>query len=93
MGLMLGKIDETTMIIHDVFALPVEGTETRVNAHTQAYEYMSKFVNDKQHVHRLENAIGKFRGIFAICKKIAGNSVTRYSPQLIVCTLSWCLRE
>jgi len=58
MGLMLGKIDETTMIIHDVFALPVEGTETRVNAHTQAYEYMSKFVNDKQHVQRLENAIG-----------------------------------
>ena len=74
---MLGKIDETTMIIHDVFALPVEGTETRVNAHTQAYEYMSKFVNDKQHVHRLENAIGKFREIFAICIPGGNLSLTR----------------
>ena len=45
MGLMLGKIDPDdargpTMIVMDVFALPVEGTETRVNAQADAYEYM-----------------------------------------------------
>ena len=27
----------------DSFALPVEGTETRVNAQAQAYEYMTQY--------------------------------------------------
>ena len=45
MGLMLGKVEADTMIIHDSFALPVEGTETRVNASMQAYEYMSKYMS------------------------------------------------
>ena len=40
MGSIQGKVDGQTMIVMDVFALPVEGTETRVNAHEQAYEYM-----------------------------------------------------
>ena len=35
MGLLLGKVDGQTMIVMDSFALPVEGTETRVNAHVQ----------------------------------------------------------
>ena len=42
---MLGKVEADTMIIHDSFALPVEGTETRVNASMQAYEYMSKYMS------------------------------------------------
>jgi COP9 signalosome complex subunit 5 len=28
----------------DAFALPVEGTETRVNAQSQAYEYMTAYI-------------------------------------------------
>ncbi|KFM80396.1 COP9 signalosome complex subunit 5, partial [Stegodyphus mimosarum] len=32
MGMLIGKVDVTTMIVMDSFALPVEGTETRVNA-------------------------------------------------------------
>ena len=40
MGLMLGKVQGDAMIIQDSFALPVEGTETRVNATADAYEYM-----------------------------------------------------
>jgi len=32
MGLMLGRIERDTFIIIDSFALPVEGTETRVYA-------------------------------------------------------------
>ena len=44
MGLMLGKIDGPTMIVMDAFALPVEGTETRVNAQAAAYEYMSTYI-------------------------------------------------
>ncbi len=48
MGLLLGKIDGPTMIVMDVFALPVEGTETRVNAQTEAYEYMSTYIESSK---------------------------------------------
>ena len=44
MGLMLGKIDGPSMVVMDTFALPVEGTETRVNAQAAAYEYMSTYI-------------------------------------------------
>ena len=44
MGLMLGKVDGDTMIVMDAFALPVEGTETRVNAQAAAYEYMTAYI-------------------------------------------------
>ncbi|XP_032981882.1 uncharacterized protein LOC117033721 [Rhinolophus ferrumequinum] len=57
-GLMLGKVDGETMIIMDSFALPVEGTETRVNAQAAAYEYMAAYIENGKQVGRLENAIG-----------------------------------
>ena len=50
MGLMLGKIDGTTMVVMDAFALPVEGTETRVNAQAAAYEYMSTYIESAKKV-------------------------------------------
>ena len=43
MGLLQGKIQGDTFIVIDAFALPVEGTETRVNAQAEAYEYMIDF--------------------------------------------------
>ena len=46
------------MIVMDSFALPVEGTETRVNAHVQAYEYMVTYLTMAKQVSRLENVIG-----------------------------------
>ena len=52
--MMLGKVDGATMIVMDVFALPVEGTETRVNAQSQAYEYMSTYVNAAKEVNTLK---------------------------------------
>ncbi|KJE92678.1 constitutive photomorphogenic 9 complex chain AJH2 [Capsaspora owczarzaki ATCC 30864] len=58
MGLMQGKIDGDTMIIMDAFALPVEGTETRVNAAAEGYEYMVDYMTVIKDVGRLENAIG-----------------------------------
>ncbi|KAF7268672.1 COP9 signalosome subunit 5 [Rhynchophorus ferrugineus] len=58
MGLILGKVDGNTMIVMDSFALPVEGTETRVNAQAQAYEYMSSYIEAAKMVGRQENAIG-----------------------------------
>lgn len=54
MGLMLGKVDGNSMIIMDAFALPVEGTETRVNAQSQAYEYMTQYIESAKEV-------GKFK--------------------------------
>lgn len=58
MGMLLGKVEINTMIVMDTFALPVEGTETRVNAHAQAYEYMTAYADLAKMVDRKENVIG-----------------------------------
>ena len=50
MGLLLGKIDGNTMVVMDSFALPVEGTETRVNAQAAAYEYMTEYIEAAKRV-------------------------------------------
>lgn len=43
MGMLYGKVQDDAFIVVDAFALPVEGTETRVNAQAEAYEYMVDF--------------------------------------------------
>jgi COP9 signalosome complex subunit 5 len=43
MGLMTGYVSGTSIIVTDAFRLPVEGTETRVNAQADADEYMVNF--------------------------------------------------
>ncbi|KAF9281458.1 COP9 signalosome complex subunit 5a [Mortierella alpina] len=58
MGMMQGKVQGNTIIIMDAFALPVEGTETRVNAQAEGYEYMVQYMTKIKEVGRLENAIG-----------------------------------
>ncbi|KAI8381179.1 JAB1/Mov34/MPN/PAD-1 ubiquitin protease-domain-containing protein [Radiomyces spectabilis] len=58
MGLMQGKVSGNTMIVMDAFALPVEGTETRVNAQNEAYEYMVQYIEEARKVGRMENIIG-----------------------------------
>jgi COP9 signalosome complex subunit 5 len=50
MGLMQGKIQGDTMYVMDSFALPVEGTETRVNAQNEAYEYMVSYIEKSKEV-------------------------------------------
>lgn len=47
-----------TFVVVDAFALPVEGTETRVNAHDQAYEFMVNFQSASQAAGRPENVCG-----------------------------------
>jgi COP9 signalosome complex subunit 5 len=44
MGMLQGKVQGDTFIIVDTYALPVEGTETRVNAAEGAYEYMLSYL-------------------------------------------------
>jgi len=58
MGLMQGKVVGDTFIVMDSFALPVEGTETRVNAMAEAYEYMVNYSDLSSKVQRNENVIG-----------------------------------
>lgn len=58
MGLMQGFVDGTALVITDAFRLPVEGTETRVNAQEEANEYMVEYPRLSREQGRLENLIG-----------------------------------
>lgn len=46
MGMLLGNVIGNTFVIFDCFELPVEGTETMVNAHMESYEYMVQFYHE-----------------------------------------------
>ena len=60
MGLMQGYICTETrdMIVTDAFALPVEGTETRVNAAAEGYEYMIQYLGTMKAMGRNDNVMG-----------------------------------
>jgi len=58
MGMMQGKILEHTMVVVDAFALPVQGTETRVNAGAEAFEFMVEYSDQSKKVGKLENVLG-----------------------------------
>ena len=58
MGLMLGYVEHETFIVTDALRLPVEGTETRVNAQSEADEYMVKYLERSRQAGQLENAVG-----------------------------------
>ncbi|KAH8116206.1 Mov34-domain-containing protein [Phellopilus nigrolimitatus] len=58
MGLMQGKVVGDALVVIDSFALPVQGTETRVNAAEAANEYMVEYVGGSEKVERKENVIG-----------------------------------
>lgn len=50
MGMMQGKVVGRELVIIDSFALPVQGTETRVNAANEAYEYMVQYMQGSERV-------------------------------------------
>ena len=50
MGLMQGKVVGNSIVIVDSFALPVQGTETRVNAAEAANEYMVEYSSSSEKV-------------------------------------------
>ncbi|KAL8739169.1 MAG: hypothetical protein Q9181_000198 [Wetmoreana brouardii] len=58
MGLMQGKIAGDTFVVTDAVRLPVEGTETRVNAGAEADEYAAQFMIKSREAGTLENAVG-----------------------------------
>lgn len=58
MGLMQGKLSGDTFIVTDAFRLPVEGTETRVNASEQANEYVVQYLQSSRDNGRADNVVG-----------------------------------
>ena len=58
MGMLQGYVREDAFVVTDVFELPVEGTETRVNAQAEAYEYMVDYAQTCKEVGRHENVVG-----------------------------------
>mgnify|MGYP002841360556 CR=1 FL=1 len=58
MGMLQGKTIGDAFVVLDTFPLPVEGTETRVNAQAEAYEYMVEFVQTSRLAGRREYVIG-----------------------------------
>lgn len=59
MGLMLGKVTpDGIFIVTDAFPLPVEGTETRVNAGASANEFMVTFTENCEKVGKKEHVCG-----------------------------------
>lgn len=48
--MMQGKVVGTSLVIVDSFALPVQGTETRVNAANEANEYMVQYHESSERV-------------------------------------------
>ena len=47
---MQGKVVGHSIVIMDSFALPVQGTETRVNAANEANEYMVQYIEESEKV-------------------------------------------
>lgn len=58
MGLMQGYVAHETFIVTDAFRLPVEGTETRVNAQNDANEYIINYLEVCRAQGRKENVVG-----------------------------------
>lgn len=58
MGLMQGYVEAETFIVTDAFRLPVEGTETRVNAQGDANEYLIDYLEMCRAQGRKENVVG-----------------------------------
>ena len=50
MGLMQGKVIGDTFYVMDSFRLPVQGTETRVNAGAEADEFMIRWTETSEHM-------------------------------------------
>ncbi|SCU98237.1 LAMI_0F13674g1_1 [Lachancea mirantina] len=46
MGMLIGRVFHNSFVVFDCFSLPVEGTETRVNAQSESYEYMVSYVDE-----------------------------------------------
>lgn len=83
MGLMQGKVVNRTFCVMDSFALPVQGTETRVNAQEEASGYMithmegSKTVSNISHMFLITTLRARF-----CFRSIAWRTSSAVSPSI-----------
>ncbi|KAI0038306.1 hypothetical protein FA95DRAFT_1233577 [Auriscalpium vulgare] len=78
MGLMQGKVvGDSLVIIMDSFALPVQGTETRVNAANEANEYMVQYIQESEKVRRRAFVLSSGRR--ERCEPSPGDRVVLYA--------------
>eukprot|EP01016_Furgasonia_blochmanni_P025924 TRINITY_DN276_c0_g1_i3.p1 TRINITY_DN276_c0_g1~~TRINITY_DN276_c0_g1_i3.p1 ORF type:complete len:388 (+),score=115.94 TRINITY_DN276_c0_g1_i3:68-1165(+) len=81
MGLMQGHVIGDTFIVTDAFALPVEGTETRVNAGNDANEYMCDYTDLSETAGRKENVVGWYHSHPGYACWLSGIDVATQSLQ------------
>lgn len=81
MGLMQGYVSANTFVVTDAFRLPVEGTETRVNAQDEANEYMVSYLQACRDSGRMENAIGWYHSHPGYGCWLSGIDVTTQDTQ------------
>ena len=81
MGLMLGYVEHETFIVTDAVRLPVEGTETRVNAQDEANEYIVQFLERSRQSGQLENAVGWYHSHPGYGCWLSGIDVTTQDTQ------------
>lgn len=58
MGMMTGKVFDHELVVVDTYPLPVEGTETRVNAQAEGYEFMVQYLQGLKNLGHNEDIIG-----------------------------------
>ncbi|PRT53121.1 COP9 signalosome complex subunit 5 [Wickerhamiella sorbophila] len=58
MGILTGSVIENAFVVLDCYGLPVEATETRVNAMGEAYEYMVQYIESQQSTGNSDNIVG-----------------------------------
>lgn len=58
MGYFCGRIEGNSYIVLDAFPLPVEGTETRVNAGREAEEYTGRLDELSEQMNKKERVLG-----------------------------------
>ncbi len=95
MGSMQGKIEGRAFIVLDVFPLPVEGTETRVNAGQEGNEFLVNYTTPCPKLARREHVVGWYHSH-------PGTSVSAvFYPQmyavtfiqLILTLFGWCMHS
>ncbi|KAF2462046.1 JAB1/Mov34/MPN/PAD-1 ubiquitin protease-domain-containing protein [Lineolata rhizophorae] len=81
MGLMQGNIRGDTFIVTDAFRLPVEGTETRVNAQEDANEYMVEYTRLSRESDQMDNVVGWYHSHPGYGCWLSGIDVTTQATQ------------
>ncbi|KAL1649134.1 COP9 signalosome catalytic subunit rri1 [Diplodia intermedia] len=82
MGIMLGYVRGEAFVVTDALRLPVEGTETRVNAQDEANEYLVQYLERSREAGgQPENAVGWYHSHPGYGCWLSGIDVTTQATQ------------